>query len=177
MIKDSGSGGFTLLEVMITIGIIAILMAAGSAVLNNDIKLFNEKERRYEAVQNARVAMSRIAEELRIRTLLVFENESIRGDGTLILSEADTQAVIYFDSGNRQLIMKDNNGYGQVLADNISAFDIASTIDLPVLTISITPVDGDTLVSEFRKDRRPGNGNGNNGNGNNGNGNNGNGSN
>ena len=148
-----GRGGFTLLEVMATVAIIAIIMAAGASVLKNDIRLFNEKDNRYEAVQNARIAMSRVTQELRSHDSIKFDTNAIvdGSDSSVIVISIneDTRAALYMAGTELR-----QTG-GGVVADKIKVLNITgSSADL--IRVEITPSsDGDSLVSFFRKDRRP----------------------
>lgn len=159
----SGVRGFTLLEVMLAVAIIAIVTASGAAVLKNNIKLFNQKDVELEAAQNARVAMAKVVELLRGQTSLSISQaggvvSAVRGDtGQLLVCmlppDGGEACEMYYDgaAGQAKKIAPDGREY--LIAEQITDFKITETVPGKLIKIEISAQDGYRLVTELRESR------------------------
>lgn len=167
--------GFTLLEVCLAIAVLAVVAAAGAAVVRNEVRLFNERDAEYEAFQNARLAMSVVVEELRRYTELVLVSEqggwSVKGvnessrtqEGYMVkvLSDGHSgdreQYKIYYDAESQSLMAGGEES--GVYAAGIERFDVrpGTEVDGEVRTviIEITPAGCPPIATELRLKRYP----------------------
>ncbi len=163
----SNKRGFTLLEVSLTIGILAVITLSGAALIKSYIRLYNEREAGYEAFQNARLAMNRIVEELRKYTELTYADGGITGyrskdssEKVYILSDgtaADkTKYLIYYDAASQSLLA--GAGKSGVYADCIKSFSVlpGQGPNNSTICVAIVPSTGyQDISTELRADRCP----------------------
>jgi len=157
-----GATGFTLLEVMLTVAIIAIVTASWAAMLKNNIKLFNQKDVELEASQNAQVAIAKVMELIRGQNSLSVSQaggvvSAVRGDtGQLLVSMSPPAAgeacELYYDGAAGQIKIN-RGGTEYLIAEHITDFKITETADGKLLKIEIATQDGYRLVTELRKSR------------------------
>lgn len=157
-----GARGFTLLEVMLTVAIIAIVAASAGALLKNNIKLFNQKDTELEAAQNARVVMAKVVELIRGQDSLTISQTggavgTVRGGaGQLLVSlspPAGGEACeLYYDSAAGQA-KKIAGGSEYLIAEQITEFKMTETGSGKLIKIEISTQDGYKLVTELRESR------------------------
>jgi type IV pilus assembly protein PilW len=137
--RTNTTDGFTLLEVMVSIAIGMVVLAAVTTTFMSQTKFYNAQEQINEMEQNARGAMDIITRELKMAgyrptgmtlTGVTYDatqlqiQADVNGDG--LLTPVDTEPneiVIYaFDSTNTQITRKDGSNAAEVLANNITDF-------------------------------------------------------
>lgn len=125
------SGGFTLTELMVAMGIAMGVMAAVTTTFMAQTRFYNAQEQVNEMEQNARGALDIITRELKMAGYkpnggtfagITYSTSQLRIQADLLgddgLTTATNEDIIYsYDSTNKQILRS-----GQVLADNITAF-------------------------------------------------------
>ncbi|MDI6605876.1 MAG: prepilin-type N-terminal cleavage/methylation domain-containing protein [Candidatus Omnitrophota bacterium] len=131
----SSSKGFTLVEVLVSLLILSLLVAAMFMVLNVGDTAFNLDLGMLELQQQARQAMNAMVRELRQAqnlTVTVIDQDSDR----LTFSTVDEADISYYRNiNNSQLIREYPAGVTKVLANNITYFKCA--LVTPLLTIQL----------------------------------------
>jgi type IV pilus assembly protein PilW len=157
--------GFTLVEMMVSMGIGMVVMAAVATTFRSQTRVYNAQEQINEMEQNARGALDVIGRELKMAgyrptgTALTGVTYSasqlqiqadVNGDGLLtpVASEPNEILIYVLDNTNKQITRKDGTNSAQVLADNITQFVVdyldssgtstTSTANIRQVRISIT---------------------------------------
>lgn len=140
--------GFTLLEMIIYIGITAVVVVS---LMNIMITVFETRERTEnvsEVQQSARLVMDRIT-----NTLTYATDVEISSDGDLITTKAGEQSPVVFSVRNRMLfVQRGSQAAKQLTPDTIQVTNLqfrsidAHAVDI-YLTISNGTDDSITLVS------------------------------
>ncbi len=138
------SRGFTLVEVLISLAILAMIVASTFTIFRSASKSWQKGEARSERYQNARSAISRISAEIsqaviNANSLCKFTGDKNRvsfvsfvstGSGVFELSEVE----YWLDSAKRLLMRNDEidpdydfttYGHSDVLSDNISELEFS----------------------------------------------------
>ncbi len=160
-----GRRGFTFLEVMLTVGIIAIITASVGALLKGNIGLFHQKEEWQEAAQESRQAVARFLELARRQNNLELRTEGgasrVYGDGGLLLfcdgSLADGESCeLFYEAAAGRLWKTEAGGTSHLLAEGLAAFSVkeAGDADRLLLRVRAVTADGYELVTEVRKAKR-----------------------
>lgn len=140
--------GFTLLEVIVTIGIFSLVIGYFMIYFTHEIKQYYSKENDIEIKQDARIALDRIVTKIRSNTGLMLETKA---DGTVVriknqddsviinTSQADADGEInyYYDSSKNNGELRDING--NKIVGNIKEFLIKRDNDndqILIITIS-----------------------------------------
>lgn len=95
--KKKGSGGFTLLELMIAISIFGFLMFSISQLMRQEIRMYSAATHQNEVQQKARTAMMHILDEIRLHRYTYYS------PGTAI-GTATNSGVYYYDPNNLGII-------------------------------------------------------------------------
>ncbi|MGA1796802.1 MAG: type II secretion system protein J [bacterium] len=122
---NSGTQGFTLIEILVTIVVMAVLFGVGASIITTTIQSWHMITLRKELLCNSRVAMNRMVREIRLAdpsTITTFNatdfqftdihNQTIRLrlDGTVLRRNIDPLAG-YLQAGNGlQFTYLDPNG-------------------------------------------------------------------
>jgi type IV pilus assembly protein PilW len=134
--------GFTLVEMMVSMGIGMVIMAGVATTFRSQTRVYNAQEQVNEMEQNARGALDVIGRELKMAgyrptgmtltgvtysTAQLQIQADVNGDGLLtpVASEPNEVVIYAFDSTNRQITRKDGSNSALVLADNITQFTFA----------------------------------------------------
>ncbi len=142
------SRGFTLLEVVVTIGILSLILGYFTAFYRNEINLYFSKDNDIELKQDARIAMDRIVSKIRMTENLSFspgtEGTGVIYQGALVIINTTKNEPIgeinyYYDSSKEYGEIRDASG--NRIAGNIKEFrldrvDIPGTDGLVQITIS-----------------------------------------
>lgn len=106
--------GFTLLEVIITIGIIGLLMGFFTTFFSNEIKLYYSKDNDIELKQDARIAIDRIVSKIRSKNGLTFtpgpDGTGVIYKGSSILINTTKNDI----EGEINFSFDDTKGYGEI---------------------------------------------------------------
>ncbi|MGE5328871.1 MAG: PilW family protein [Deltaproteobacteria bacterium] len=130
--------GFTLLEVMITIGIFSLVMGYFMVYYTHEIKQYYSKENELELKQDARIALDRVVTKIRSNSGLRLESEAdktvnsiINEDDVVIINTVQNQA-----NGEINFSYDSAKGYGELrdsgrnkIVGNISEFSIKIASD------------------------------------------------
>lgn len=133
--------GFTLTELMVAMGIGMVMLAAVTTTFMSQTKIYNAQEQINEMEQNARGVLDIISREVKMAgynpataavTGVTYSTSQLQieadldASGAISTSAADNERIVYvFDNVNKQITRKVGSGSAQVLADNITAFDIS----------------------------------------------------
>lgn len=135
--------GFTLVEMLVAMGIGMVVLAAVTTTFMTQAKFYNAQEQINELEQNARGALDVISRELKMAgyktnngvvtgltasgvnldsTKLVIETD-INGDNSIDGTAGSLERITYsYSSSNKQITRRLGSGTSDVLADNITAF-------------------------------------------------------
>ena len=156
--------GFTLMELLVAMGIGMVVLAAVTTTYISQTKFYNAQEQINEMQQNALGALDLITRELKMagykpnsgavaqltasgvnldNTQLVIEAD-LNGNNSIDGSAGSLERISYaFNSSNNQITRKLGSGTAEVFAHNISAFTFTF-----LNADGVTPA---TLASEIRQ--------------------------
>ena len=136
-----------MIELLISLAIIGMLLAAVAAALNASIINYNENEKIFKHVNTARQALVRMTTQ--IRSNFVDANNIANEQQCDIISTGGAFYVRYhYDSANDQLLLYDyNTAQDYLLCDNVTALSFkkdnsTASGDVESVRISITVSDG-----------------------------------
>ena len=151
--------GFTLLEVLITIGLLSLVLGYIMVFFGNEIRLYYSKDNDIELKQDARIALDRIALKLRSRNGLTFQAGSDSGmiyeESAVIINTTkyDPSGEINYDFDKRQINeYRDSANYklvGNIEDFRIEQVDVSDTQKLINIIIETKNSRTDT-VKEYR---------------------------
>jgi type IV pilus assembly protein PilW len=140
--KEPKTGGFTLVELMVTLAIGMVVMAAVTTTFISQTRFYSAQEQINEMEQNARGAIDIMTREIKMAgydptgagfakvttftsTQLAFQTDYDGSGGPLSNVAANNEKIAYaYDSTNRQINRtagSGGSGQTQTLADNITA--------------------------------------------------------
>lgn len=133
--------GFTLTELMVAMGIGMVMLAAVTTTFMSQTKIYNAQEQINEMEQNARGVLDIISREVKMAgynpatgavTGVTYSTSQLQieadldASGAISTNAADNERIVYvFDNVNKQITRQVGSGSAQVLADNITAFDVS----------------------------------------------------
>jgi type IV pilus assembly protein PilW len=133
--------GFTLTELMVSMAIGMVMLAAVTTTFTSQTKIYNAQEQINEMEQSARGVVDIIAREVKMAgynpangavTGVTYSTSQLQIEadldvsGAISTSSSANERIIYaFDSANKQITRQVGSGSAQVLADNITAFDFS----------------------------------------------------
>lgn len=141
--------GFTLLEVMITVAILSIVMAAFMTFFGNEIRVYFSKDNEIELKQDARIALDRITTKIRSNNGLSFRDGPSSGiiykndvipliDTTKDPNLRISTAEINFDYNETLGYGEIKDGSGNKIVGNIKDFKLEKDPELGDKLIKIT---------------------------------------
>ena len=162
--ENRNSGGFTLVELLVSMGIGMVVLAAVSTTFMSQVRFYSAQEQVNEMEQNARGALDIITRELKMAgynpksfsfsgvtystSQLLIQADLNADDSISTSSSANEQITYTYDNANKQIKRALGNGTAQVLADNITAFTFSylnsigaaetTTANIRQVSISIT---------------------------------------
>jgi type IV pilus assembly protein PilW len=130
---------FTLIELMVSLGIGMVVLAAVTTSFRSQAKVYSAQEQINEMEQNARGALDIITREVKMAgyrptgmtltgvtysTSQLQIQADVNGNGALtpVGTEPNEVLIYAWDSTNKQITRKDGSNSAQVLADHITAF-------------------------------------------------------
>lgn len=136
--------GFTLLEVMVTIGIFGLVLSSFMVYYSNEIRQYYSKENTIELRQSARIALDRVATKIRSSVGLAVTTDgegnvsAIKDyeDNLIINTGSSSGGEINYDSDKDELV----DGSGNKIAGNITDFTITpneTNAQLLAITIKV----------------------------------------
>ena len=136
--KSKSVNGFTLVELMVSMGIGMVILAAVTTTFMSQTRIYNAQEQINEMQQNARGALDIIARELKMAgykpngggfngvtysTTQLMVQADLDSNGAISTSStANEQITFAFDSANQRITRTVGSGSAQILAEHISAF-------------------------------------------------------
>jgi prepilin-type N-terminal cleavage/methylation domain-containing protein len=136
--KAKSSGGFTLVEVLLSLVIFGMLMAAVGLAFNASAVNYSQNESMFKAMNTARQALLRITTEIRTAQSVALIGAGADNDpdnSRCSMITADSRNITYrYNSGDNTLYLDDNiAGANYVMCDNVTAitFDRATVPDDP----------------------------------------------
>ena len=116
---------FTIVEVLIALAITAMLLTAVAVAFNASVINYQENEKMYKTMNNARQAMLRMTAQLRTA-----DCNSVSTTLTeCTLTAAGGQNITYrYNSGEKKLYLVTSDG-DYVLCDNVTAMAFTQTLD------------------------------------------------
>lgn len=161
-IKLRDPNGFTLVELMVSMGIGMVILAAVTTTFMSQTRIYNAQEQINEMQQNARGALDILSRELKMAgykpngggfngvtysTTQLRVQADLNSDGAISTSSTANEQITYaFDNGNEQITRAVGSGSAQILAEHISAFTFnyldsagaATTVSANIRQVSIT---------------------------------------
>jgi type IV pilus assembly protein PilW len=156
--------GFTLVELMVSMSIGMVILAAVTTTFMSQTRIYNAQEQINEMQQNARGALDIITREVKMAgykpngggfngvtysTTQLMIQADLDSDGAISTSSTANEQIRYvFDSANQRITRAVGSGSAQVIAEHISAFTFSYlytngttttvTADIRQVSISIT---------------------------------------
>jgi type IV pilus assembly protein PilW len=137
-LKLTKTEGFTLIELMVSMGIGMVVLAAVTTTFMLQTKVYNAQQQINEMEQNARGVLDVITRELKMAgykpnggsfsgvtystTQLMIQTDLDASGGISSSTTANEQITYAYDSTNKQITRAVGSGSALVLADNIAAF-------------------------------------------------------
>ncbi|MEW6330519.1 MAG: type II secretion system protein [Pseudomonadota bacterium] len=169
-----GSGragrGFTLIEMVAVIVLLGIIFGFGGVFLGNVFTGYTLKRDATDAEWQAKVALERMARELRAVRLATAADLDIASAAQVRFTDTDGNGVCFYRSGNR--VMRSANGpasacgttNAQPLADNVTSLTFtywdntgtatATVANVYYITVDLTVAEGG-YSGQFRTNVRP----------------------
>jgi type IV pilus assembly protein PilW len=154
--------GFTLVELMVSMGIGMVILAAVTTTFMSQTRIYNAQEQINEMQQNARGALDILSRELKMAgykpngggfngvtysTTQLRVQADLNSDGAISTSSTANEQITYaFDNANEQITRAVGSGSAQILAEHINAFTFnyldsagaATTVSVNIRQVSIT---------------------------------------
>jgi len=140
--------GFTLLEVVVSLGVFSLVLGYFMIYFTHEIKQYYSKENEIELKQDARIALDRIVTKIRSNVGLTLETEAdgtvskIQNEDSVIIintnqNETDGEINYSFDSAKGYGQLRDTSG--NKIVGNVKEFTIKrDTENDQILTITIS---------------------------------------
>ena len=145
--KKAHGGGFTIVELLISLAIASMLLASIAVAINASIINYRENEDMFKAINSARQAMLRITNH--IRTADAADPASPANECSLIAANGDDITYQYNNGDNKLYLIDNVSSNSYVLCENVTAmtftkqtFDDAGVTKVRGVQISITVVKG-----------------------------------
>ncbi len=141
------SSGFTIAELLMSLAILAMLMAALATALSASIMNYKANEDTFIAVNSARQALIRMTSQ--IRTGLVDPNNIANEQECIVLCSDGSTVRFYYDNANDKLMLYDYGAAADyTLCDNVTAVSFKKDNSTPSgdvknVRISMTVSAGD----------------------------------
>lgn len=125
--------GFTIVELLIVMAITGILLAAVAVALNASIINYQENEKIFKTVNNARQALLRITSQL--RTGHWVDPTALNNQCSFFTADADGNEPITYDyrsADNKLYLITNTDGHEYVLCENVASMNFTKipTTDL-----------------------------------------------
>ncbi len=149
-LKNKHHTGFTLVELLISLVIIGMLLAAVAVALNASAINYRENEKAYQAINKARQALIRMTTQ--IRTANSVDN-NIADEQSCEVFCGDDSRVRYYYSANGLYLYDYDTGSDYLLCDNVSSITFKKDNNTPLgdvksVRISITISDSDGQMTQ-----------------------------
>jgi prepilin-type N-terminal cleavage/methylation domain-containing protein len=123
--KNLVSSGFTLAELLISLVIVGLLLAAVAVALNASIINYKENEKTYQTINKARQALTRMTSQLRTGR---FVDPYAPNNKCNFFADPNENITYEFrPADNKLYLITNSNGNEYVLCDNVMAATFAKT--------------------------------------------------
>jgi type IV pilus assembly protein PilW len=160
--KFRNRAGFTLVELMVSMGIGMVILAAVTTTFMSQTRIYNAQEQINEMQQNARGVLDILSRELKMAgykpsgggfngitysTTQLMVQADLDSNGTISTSSTANEQITYaYDTANKRITRAVGTGGAQVLAEHITAFTFnyldsagaATTVSANIRQVSIT---------------------------------------
>jgi type IV pilus assembly protein PilW len=160
--KFRNRAGFTLVELMVSMGIGMVILAAVTTTFMSQTRIYNAQEQINEMQQNARGVLDILSRELKMAgykpsgggfngitysTTQLMVQADLDSNGTISTSSTANEQITYaYDTANQRITRAVGTGGAQVLAEHITAFTFnyldsagaATTVSANIRQVSIT---------------------------------------
>lgn len=126
--------GFTLVEVLIAISIMAVLLLATSAALKASVDSFSANQASADTLVRARMTLSRIAQQIRSGTdhlpvtvskqTSFLAGSTVTDTGMSLINDAGEEITFQYDTATTSLKVTVDGGTARTLASNVASFTI-----------------------------------------------------
>ncbi|MHC5061225.1 MAG: prepilin-type N-terminal cleavage/methylation domain-containing protein [Planctomycetota bacterium] len=126
LIKPKPNAGFTLVEMLLSMAILAMIMAAVGVAFNASAVNYSQNEAMFKAMNTARQALLRITTEIRTAQSVALIGAGAGNDPDnqqCSMITSDSRNITYrYDSSNNTLYLDDNIASASyVMCDNVTA--------------------------------------------------------
>jgi type IV pilus assembly protein PilW len=148
--KSKSINGFTLVELMVSMSIGMVLLAAVTTTFMSQTRIYNAQEQINEMQQTARGALDIITREVKMAgynpngasflgvtysTTQLMIQADLDSNGAISTSSTANEQITYaYDSANQRITRAVGTGGAQVLAEHITAFTFSYLNSLAVAT-------------------------------------------
>jgi type IV pilus assembly protein PilW len=148
--KSKSINGFTLVELLVSMSIGMVLLAAVTTTFMSQTRIYNAQEQINEMQQNARGALDIITREVKMAgynpngasflgvtysTTQLMIQADLDSNGAISTSSTANEQITYaYDSANQRITRAVGTGGAQVLAEHITAFTFSYLNSLAVAT-------------------------------------------
>ena len=160
--KAKSINGFTLVELMVSMSIGMVIIAAVTTTFMSQTRIYNAQEQINEMQQNARGALDIIAREVKMAgynpngasflgvtystTQLMVQADLDSTPGISVSSIANEKITYEYDAANKRITRAVGDGGAQTLAEHVTAFDFsyldgtgtATTVSANIRQVSIS---------------------------------------
>jgi prepilin-type N-terminal cleavage/methylation domain-containing protein len=145
LIKFKSNAGFTLVEMLLSLMILGMLLAAAALAFNASATNYSQNEAMFKAMNTARQALLRITTEIRTSQRVYWLGETAE-QCSLETSAGQNVRYQYNNADNKLYLEAGGNNY--VLCDNITDMSfVRSTVILPVVGTVVRNVQISITVS------------------------------
>lgn len=126
--------GFTLVEILISVAIMAVLLMATAAALQASIDSFSANQAAADTLQRGRIAMMRMSAQLRAGTdhlpstaskqTSFIGGAAVTDTGVRFLNDADETILYRLDPTSGDLTVTVNGGTARTLASHVESFTV-----------------------------------------------------
>lgn len=139
--RKAHGGGFTIVELLISLAIASMLLASIAVAINASIINYQENEDMFKAINSARQALLRITND--IRTADAADPASPANECSLIRANGVDDITYQYNSGDNKLYLIDNgSGSSYVLCENVTAMTFTKQTFLDNSVPPVTKVRG-----------------------------------
>jgi prepilin-type N-terminal cleavage/methylation domain-containing protein len=130
--KAKSNAGFTLIEILLSLAIMGMVMAAVAMAFNASAVNYNQNEAMFKAMNTARQVLLRITTEIRTAQSVALIGAGAGDDpdnSRCSMITADSRNVTYrYNSGNNTLYLDDNDASSSyVMCENVTAITFERT--------------------------------------------------
>ena len=138
--KKAHGGGFTIVELLISLAIASMLLASIAVAINASIINYRENEDMFKVINSARQALLRITNH--IRTADAADPNSPANECSLIAANGDDITYQYNNGDNKLYLIDNVSSNSYVLCENVTAMTFTKQTFLDNSVPPVTKVRG-----------------------------------